>query len=117
MPIPAGRSGVAGCVAFQRGRYHRAVRKLIKLAIVAFGIRAFLRWRKSRNEAAQTTSPPAEPASDPADELRRKLAESREDDAPLDVDAPPAVAVADRRADVHEQGRATVDEMTSSSED
>ena len=91
------------------------MRKLIKLAIVAFGIRAFLRWRRSRNEAAQTTSTPAEPTSDPADELRRKLAESREDDTPLD--APPTVAVADRRADVHEQGRATVDEMTSSSED
>ena len=93
------------------------MRKLIKLAIVAFGIRAFLRWRKSRNEAAQTTSPPAESAADPADELRRKLAESREDDTPLDADAPPTVAVAERRADVHEQGRATVDEMTSSSED
>jgi hypothetical protein len=49
--------------------------------------------------------------------LRRKLAESREDDAPLEADAPPAVAVADRRADVHEQGRATLDEMTASSED
>jgi hypothetical protein len=93
------------------------VRKLIKLAIVAFGIRAFLRWRRSRNEAAQTTSTPAEPTSHPADELRRKLAESREDDTPLVADAPPTVAVADRRADVHEQGRATVDEMTSSSED
>jgi hypothetical protein len=93
------------------------VRKLIKLAIVAFGIRAFLRWRKSRSETAQTTSGPPERASDPADELRRKLAESREDDAPLEADAPPAAAVADRRADVHEQGRATLDEMTSSSED
>jgi hypothetical protein len=98
-------------------RYHRRVRKLIKIALVALGIRAFLRWRKSRNEATQATRPPPEPASDPADELRRKLAESREDDTPLETDAPPAGAVADRRADVHEQGRATVDEMTSSSED
>ena len=90
------------------------MRKLIKIALVALGIRAFLRWRKSRNEA---TSLPPEPASDPADDLRRKLAESREDDTPPETDAPPAAAVADRRADVHEQGRATLDEMTSSSED
>ena len=93
------------------------MRKLIKIALVALGIRAFLRWRKSRNEAAQATSLPAEPASDPADDLRRKLAESREDDTPPETDAPPAAAVADRRADVHEQGRATLDEMTSSSGD
>ena len=92
------------------------MRKLIKIALVALGIRAFLRWRKSRHEAVETTSLPPEPASDPAGELRRKLAESREDDTPLDADAQP-VAVADRRADVHEQGRATLDEMTSSSED
>ena len=89
------------------------MRKLIKIALVALGIRAFLRWRKSRHEAVETTSLPPEPASDPAGELRRKLAESREDDTPLDADAQP-VAVADRRADVHEQGRATLDEMTSS---
>jgi hypothetical protein len=104
-------------MAFWRPRYHRAVRKLIQLAIVAFGIRAFLRWRRGRHETAQTTALPPAPTSDPADELRRKLAESREDDAPLEADAPPAVAVADRRADVHEQGRATLDEMTASSED
>ena len=93
------------------------MRRLIKLAIVAFGIRALMRWRKSRNEATQATRPPPEPASDPADELRRKLAESREDDTPLEADASPGVAVADRRADVHEQGRATLGEMTPSSED
>ncbi|MGH2841905.1 MAG: hypothetical protein ACRDKY_13875 [Solirubrobacteraceae bacterium] len=93
------------------------MRKLIKLAIVAFGIRAFLRWRKGRHETAYSTSPPPEPASDPADELRRKLAETREDDTPLEADATPEVPVADRRADVHDQGRATLDEMTASSED
>jgi uncharacterized iron-regulated membrane protein len=101
-------------VPFWRWRYHRAVRKLIQLAIVALGIRALMRWRKKRKEQAAPAA--AAPASDPADELRRKLAESREDDTPLEADAPP-VAVADRRADVHAQGRATLDEMTSSSED
>jgi hypothetical protein len=91
------------------------VRKLIKLALVALGIRAFMHWRKKRREA-QTTAPEAEPAGDPADELRRKLAESRDDAA--DADAPPEpAAVTDRRADVHEQGRAALDEMNTSNED
>jgi len=83
------------------------VRRLIKIALIALGIRAFLRWRKRRREA-QATPAVADP-SDPADELRRKLAESREDDA-VETPAPPE-AVADRRADVHEQGRAALDEM------
>lgn len=90
------------------------MRRLIKLALVALGIRAFLRWRKRRREAAAT--PAVEPAADPADELRRKLAETREDEAEVDAMEPPAPPVADRRAEVHEQGRATLDEMKSSDE-
>ena len=91
------------------------MRKLIKLALVALGIRALLRWHKRRKEA-QATTPPSAPAADPADELRRKLAESRDDDAPDAVEEPPAASVTDRRADVHEQGRATLDEMKSTDE-
>jgi hypothetical protein len=91
------------------------VRKLIKLALIALGIRAFLSWRKRRREA-QSTAPVQEPADDPADELRRKLAESREDTAFDDVEEPPAVSVTDRRAEVHGQGRATIDEMKSTDE-
>jgi hypothetical protein len=97
-----------------RPRYHRRVRKLIKLALVALGIRAFLRWRKSRREA-QATPTPAELEADPADELRRKLAESR-DEVADEFEEPPVAEVADRRADVHEQGRATLDEMKSTDE-
>ena len=93
------------------------MRKLIKLAVVALGIRAFLHWRKSRRTTEEATSPaPPEPASDPAEDLRRKLAESREDDGDEAPDAPAAV-VADRRAEVHDSGRATLDEMNSSNED
>ena len=91
------------------------MRRLIKLALVALGIRAFLRWRKSRREAS-TTPAAVEPAADPADELRRKLAESREDEDEPDVTEPPPPAVADRRSDVHEHGRAVLDEMNSSDE-
>jgi hypothetical protein len=87
------------------------VRKLIKITLTALGIYAFLRWRKRRKAEAQL--PPSAPAgttaADPADELRQKLAESRVDepeDEPDEVEA-----VEDRRAEVHEQGRAALDEM------
>jgi hypothetical protein len=101
--------------ALWQGRYDRPVRKLIKLAIVALGIHAFRRWRKSRKDG-QAGAPTAEPAADPADELRQKLAESRDDVVPEEVDEPPAASVSDRRAEVHEQGRATLDEMKSPDE-
>ena len=91
------------------------MRKLIKLAIVALGIHAFRRWRKSRKETQAGGAPAVESTADPADELRRKLAESRDDVVP-DVDEPPAASVADRRADVHEQSRAVLDEMKSTDE-
>ena len=88
------------------------MRRLIKLALVALGIRAFLRWRKRRREAQAT--PAATEPSDPADDLRRKLAESRDDGAAAETEPEePAAAVADRRVEVHEQGRATLDEMKS----
>jgi hypothetical protein len=92
------------------------VRKLIKIALVALGIRAFLRWRKSRKES-QATGATAEPAADPAHELRQKLAESREDETAIEVEEPPSQTVAERRAGVHEEGRAALDEMSPTNED
>ena len=88
------------------------MRRLIQIAIVALGVRAFLRWRKRRRaEEEAVTAAPAQ--ADPADELRQKLAESRpEEDAP----AAPETTVEERRADVHEQGKATLDDMKSSGE-
>jgi hypothetical protein len=95
----------------RRRRYDRSVRKLVQLVLVAFGVRALLRWRKRREAEAQAelTTPST---AEPADELRQRLAESREDDAP----AVPETSVEDRRADVHEQGRAALDEMKSPDE-
>jgi len=91
------------------------MRKFIKLALVILGTRAFLRWRKRRH-AELASSAAAEAADDPADELRRKLAESRDDEAADEAEEPPAASVADRRAEVHEQGHAALDEMKSSDE-
>lgn len=92
------------------------MRRLIKIALVVLGIRAFLRWRKKRREQHEPPTGATSPAPDPADELRRKLAESRAEDGDVEAPAPPEATVADRRADVHEQGRSVVDEMKSSSE-
>ena len=62
--------------------------------------------------------PPSTPAAmapvDPADELRQKLAESRVDEA--DDEPASEESVEDRRAEVHEQGRAALDEMKPSDE-
>ena len=93
------------------------MRKLIKIALVALGIRAFLRWRKRRRaeqepKAAAPQSPP-----DPADQLRQKLAESRAEDGAVEGETETRsldVSVEERRAEVHAQGRTTVDEMTPS---
>ena len=92
------------------------MRKLIKIALVALGIRALLRWWKRRRAGAELDAGPQ--ASDPADQLRQKLADSRvEETESAESDATPAEAsVADRRAEVHEQGRATLDEMKTSDE-
>ncbi len=92
------------------------MRKLIKITLTALGIYAFLRWRKRRKaEAELPPSPPAGTAPvDPADELRQKLAESRVDEP--DDEPASEESVDDRRADVHEQGRAALDEMKPSDE-
>lgn len=91
------------------------MRKLVKLAVVVLGIRALMRWRKGREQAGLASSAPAPVAADPADELRRKLAESRGDGDTAPAPAPEA-SVADRRAEVHESGRAALDEMKTSDE-
>lgn len=93
------------------------MRKLLKWAIITFGIAALTRWWRGRGsgDAGDWTT---ETAADPADELRRKLAESRSDEASgADVAAEEAEgSVDDRRAEVHAEGRAAIDEMQSSND-
>ena len=91
------------------------MRRLVKIALVALGIRAFLRWRK-RRKAEAPASGAAPTAADPADELRQKLAENRTETEADEAPAAPEATVDDRRADVHEQARATIDDMKSSDE-
>jgi hypothetical protein len=99
----------------RQGRYHRAVRKLVKLALIALGIRALWQWRARRRAGASAVTAAPEPA-DPADELRRKLAASRDGEAVGEAAATHETAVEERRTDVHEQARATLDDMKSADE-
>jgi hypothetical protein len=96
------------------------VRKLLKWIVVTIGIAALVRWFKRRGAENETETDFAAPyqsaADDPADELRRKLAETREADEPEEAPETPDSTVEERRADVHEQGRATLDEMKPSDE-
>ena len=87
------------------------MRRLLTWAVVSLGIAALARRLRKRHSVAEAPSPvePA-PAGDPADELRRKLAESRVEDEP--VEAPETVE--ERRAEVHDSGRATIDAMRES---
>lgn len=93
---------------------------------VASAVVAYRFWRRHQQAAPEPA--PAEP-DDRADELRAKLAESREADSaagpavaepPAEVEPEAEPAVADppespeeRRQRVHDEGRATLDEMKS----
>jgi hypothetical protein len=83
------------------------MRRLLTGFVVTLGIAALLR-RLRRRKAPEAEHTP--PAQDPADELRAKLAESRTDEEPAEPPTTPAT-VDERRAEVHEQGRSTLDEM------
>jgi hypothetical protein len=94
------------------------MRRLLTWIVVTLGIAAIARRLRKRGQVDETTESVAAP-DDPADELRQKLAHSRSDQAPV-ADNPgaeatesesPEASVEGRRADVHEQGRATLDEM------
>jgi len=87
------------------------MRKLLKWIVVTVGITALVRWFKRRGADADVAAPEESVADDPADELRKTLAESREADEPDTPPETPEATVDERRADVHEQGNAALDEM------
>jgi len=92
------------------------MRKLLKWIIVTIGIAALVRWYKRRDADASVVAPAEPAADDPAEELRRKLAESRDPDEAAEPSETPEATVDERREDVHEQGRAALDEMKPSGE-
>jgi hypothetical protein len=86
------------------------VRTLLRWIVVTVGIAILGRWLRRRREESRASAVAA-PAEDPAEELRRKLAESREPE-PEGAPETPEGTVAERRADVHAQARATLSQMT-----
>ena len=78
------------------------------------GLAMGLRWLFRRFRGTPAVEPLA--AADPAEELKRKLAESRspEPEAPA---SEPAAALDDRRRAVHDRARAAIDEMRGKPDD
>jgi hypothetical protein len=117
------------------------MRKLITWILVTIGIAALVRKLRSKGKAAEAEAPPAAAAADPADELRQKLASSRDPEPAAEAAAPaePVVVetaaeefrpvepptpepasetdIDERRAEVHDEGRAAIDEMRKATED
>jgi hypothetical protein len=83
------------------------MRRRLTWLLVTLGIAALVRRLRRKTEAQVDTDETA----DPADELRRKLADSRSEEEETPAPEPPADTVEERRADVHQQGRAALDEM------
>jgi hypothetical protein len=99
------------------------MRRLLTWLVVSLGIAAIIRKLRRREQRDEFASAP-DVEDDPADELRRKLADSRSEESavaePPVSPEPPVSAeatVEERRADVHEQGRSTLDDMRGPDED
>lgn len=86
------------------------MRKRLTWLLVTLGIAALVR-RLRRRRAPIEASPAPSTRDDPAAELRRKLVESRSE--PATAEAAPETTVSERRADVHDEGRAALEEMRS----
>lgn len=84
------------------------MRTLVRWIVVTLGIAALVRWLRHRGETQ--ARPQAQALEDPAEELRRKLEESRA--TGQEAKPAPESSVEDRRSDVHAQGRAALAEMT-----
>jgi hypothetical protein len=100
------------------------MRKLLMWIVVTVGIAALVRKlrRHGDEETSEVESAGDEsPADDPADELRRKLRTRDDGDAAaapaVDDAAELAATIDERRTEVHEEGRAAIDEMQQSTED
>jgi hypothetical protein len=94
------------------------VRRRLTWLLVTLGIAALVRRLRRRSSGTDAPPHPPEtsPADDHADELRRKLAASRVDE-PEPSSAAPEGSVDERRADVHAEGRARLDDIRSTSDD
>ena len=82
------------------------VRRLFRWVIGLASVLAVWRvWSRRRRPAA------AEPAPDPADELRRKLAATRDDETAAPEERPPDESLDERRARVHAKANEAIESM------
>jgi hypothetical protein len=96
------------------------MRRLLRWVGGAAGGVAAYRWLRRSPTPDAAADPTAQPqagapeADERVEELRAKLAENRESEEPSPVEpGEPEEAVEERRQRVHEEGRATLDEMKS----
>ena len=91
------------------------MRRLIGWTAGLVGIAALARLLAARRDRTEAPAlPPVSPAGDPAEELRRKLAESRDPDAPAaELPGPPArdESLEERRARVHAKAQEALEAM------
>lgn len=87
------------------------MRRLLTWIVVTIGIAALVRRLRRRNQQDEAAVVAEEAEDDPADELRRKLAVSRSDEAVDEEPPAPEASVGERRAGVHEEGRSALEEM------
>ena len=91
------------------------MRRLLTWTVVTLGIATLVRRLKRRRKTRAPDVPASipVPSSDPADELRRKLADTRAEESSTTAEDLPDGTVAERRAEVHDDGRAALEEMRS----
>ena len=97
-------------------RYHRSVKRALASLAGLVGIAALGRWLARRRHPAEAVPEPHEGATDPAEELRRKLADARgaepsAETAAADEPASPDETLEERRARVHAKARDAIDAM------
>ena len=95
----------------RRSRYHRSVKRALAWFAGLVGIAALGRWLSRRRRPAESIAePPTAVADDPAEELRRKLADARQPQPEVEP-VPPEETLEERRARVHAKARDAIDAM------
>ena len=88
------------------------MRKFLLWLLAALGVAALIR-KLRRRTSGEAAAPTTDTSADPAEELRRTLADSRPDEPPPDgtASAESEATVDEERSDVHDQARSVIDEM------
>ncbi len=95
------------------------MRNLVRWMAGLAGIAALAKLVRARSQSAPALSPPERADDDPADALRRKLADARSvtPDPPGDSAAAtpdePALSLEERRAEIHARAQDAIDAMRS----